>query len=169
MSKTLYLPDSVAQKMNKDKEAKKAESSSLDSAYVTSEERVLDPNLLEKPLLDRLPQPTGWRLLVMPYQGKSKTSSGLYIPDEVRERESVATVVAYVMKLGPLAYKDPSKFGDGSGTHAAEGWPWCKEGDWVCIGRYSGSRFKIEGGEVRIINDDEVIATILEPDDVKHI
>ncbi|MDC1228820.1 co-chaperone GroES family protein [Octadecabacter sp.] len=148
--------------MNKDKKAKKAESSSLDSAYVTSEERVLDPNLLEKPLLDRLPQPTGWRLLVMPYQGKAKTSSGLYIPDEVRERESVATVVAYVMKLGPLAYKDADKFG-------SESEPWCKEGQWVCIGRYSGSRFKIEGGEVRIINDDEVIATILEPDDVKHI
>ena len=162
MSKTLYLPDSVAQKMNKDKEAKKAESSSLDSAYVTSEERVLDPNLLEQPLLDRLPQPTGWRVLVMPYQGKAKTSSGLYIPDEVRERESVATVVAYVMKLGPLAYKDADKFG-------SEAEPWCKEGQWVCIGRYSGSRFKIEGGEVRIINDDEVIATILEPDDVKHI
>ena len=162
MSKTLYLPDSVAQKMNKDKKAKKAESSSLDSAYVTSEERVLDPNLLEQPLLDRLPQPTGWRLLVMPYQGKAKTSSGLYIPDEVRERESVATVVAYVMKLGPLAYKDADKFG-------SESEPWCKEGQWVCIGRYSGSRFKIEGGEVRIINDDEVIATILEPDDVKHI
>ena len=68
MSKTLYLPDSVAQKMNKDKKAKKAESSSLDSAYVASEERVLDPNLLEQPLLDRLPQPTGWRVLVMPYQ-----------------------------------------------------------------------------------------------------
>jgi co-chaperonin GroES (HSP10) len=47
--------------------------------------------------------------------------------------------------------------------------PWCKEGQWVCIGRYSGSRFKIDGGEVRIINDDEVIATILEPDDVKQV
>jgi co-chaperonin GroES (HSP10) len=98
----------------------------------------------------------------MPYQGKAKTASGLYIPDEVRERESVATTVAYVMKVGPLAYKDPGKFG-------SECEPWCKEGQWVCIGRYSGSRFKIDGGEVRIINDDEVIATILEPDDVKQV
>tara|TARA_R100000935_G_scaffold15656_1_gene31281 strand:- start:1234 stop:1722 length:489 start_codon:yes stop_codon:yes gene_type:complete len=162
MTKTLYLPDSVAQKMKKDKAASKAESSSLDSAYVTSEDRVLDPNLLEKPLLDRLPQPTGWRLLVMPYQGKAKTASGLYIPDEVRERETVATVVAYVMRLGPLAYRDSAKFGPNPQ-------PWCKEGQWVCIGRYSGSRFKIDGGEVRIINDDEVIATLLEPDDVKQV
>ena len=93
MAKTLYLPDSVAQKMNKEKAASAAPSSSLDSAYVTSEDRVLDPTLLEKPLLDRLPQPTGWRLLVMPYQGKAKTASGLYIPDEIREREAVATQV----------------------------------------------------------------------------
>ena len=162
MSKTLYLPDHVAQKINKEKKEASADSSSLKSAYVDAKERVLDPSLLDKPLLERLPQPTGWRVLVMPYQGKEKTSSGLYIPDEIRERESVATVVAYVMKLGPLAYKDPDKFGP-------EGQPWCKQGQWVCIGRYSGSRFKIDGGEVRIINDDEVIATLLEPDDVKHI
>ena len=162
MSKTLYLPDHVAQKMNKEKAEAKADPETLKSAYVDANERVLDPSLLDKPLLERLPQPTGWRVLVMPYQGKAKTASGLYIPDEIRERESVATVVAYVMKLGPLAYKDPGKFGSDSE-------PWCKEGQWVCIGRYSGSRFKIDGGEVRIINDDEVIATILEPDDVKHV
>ena len=158
MSKTLYLPEHVAQKMNKEK----SDNDSLNSAYVDANERVLDPSLLDKPLLERLPQPTGWRVLVMPYEGQAKTSSGLYIPDEVRERERVATVVAYVMKLGPLAYKDPDKFGPN-----AE--PWCKEGQWVCIGRYSGSRFKIDGGEVRVINDDEIIATILEPDDIKHV
>ncbi len=98
----------------------------------------------------------------MPYQGASKTTGGIFIPDEVRDREAVATVVAYVLKVGPLAYKDPGKFGP-------EQEPWCKEGQWVCIGRYAGSRFKIDGGEVRIINDDEVIATILEPDDIKHV
>ena len=162
MSKTLYLPEHVAQKMNKERQESKTDSSALDGAYVDANERVLDPSLLDKPLLERLPQPTGWRVLVMPYQGKAKTSSGLYIPDEVRERERVATVVAYVMKLGPLAYKDPDKFGP-------DAEPWCKEGQWVCIGRYSGSRFKIDGGEVRVINDDEVIATILEPDDIKHV
>jgi len=159
MSKTLYLPDHVAQKMNKEKADKVAASSEVGSAYVTTQERVLEPSLLEKSLLERLPQPTGWRVLVMPYQGTIKTKGGLHLPDEVRDRESVATVVAYVLKLGPMAYSDKEKFGT----------PWCKEGQWVCIGRYSGSRFKIDGGEVRIINDDEVIATILEPDDVKHV
>ena len=49
----------------------------LESAYVDANERVLDPSLLDKPLLDRLPQPTAG-VLVMPYH-KAKTSSGLYI------------------------------------------------------------------------------------------
>ena len=157
MSKTLYLPEHLAQKMKKERE--EAASPSLDGAYVKPDERVLDPSLVETPLIERLPQPTGWRILVMPYQGKVQTKGGLHIPDEVRERESVATTVAYVLKVGPLAYGDTEKYGE----------PWCKEGDWVCIGRYSGSRFKIDGGEVRIINDDEVIATILEPDDVRQV
>lgn len=163
MSKTLYLPEHLAQKLNKERtEASAPAENSLESAYVDSKDRVLDPSLMEKPLLERLPQPTGWRVLVMPYQGSTQTRGGLHIPDEVRDRESVATVVAYVMKLGPLAYKDPDKFGP-------DAKPWCEEGQWVCIGRYSGSRFKIDGGEVRIINDDEVIATILEPTDIKHV
>ena len=162
MTKNLYLPDHVAQKINKEKKAAPAESSDVSSAYVNPTDKVLDPSLLDKPLLDRLPQPTGWRLLVMPYQGAVTTQGGLHIPDEVRAREAVATVVAYVLRIGPLAYKDPDKFGVDSD-------PWCNQGQWVCIGRYSGSRFKIDGGEVRIINDDEVIATILEPDDIKQV
>lgn len=148
MSEKFSIPDEVKEQFN--------------SAYVSKADRVLDPSLLEKPLVERLPQPTGWRILVMPYQGKTQTSKGLYIPDEVREREAVATVVAYVLKVGPLAYKDPDKFG-------AEETPWCKEGDWVCVGRYAGSRFKIDGGEVRILNDDEIIATIADPEDIHHV
>ena len=44
--------------------------------------------------------------------------------------------------------------------------PWCKTGDWVIFARYAGSRFKIDGGEVRIINDDEILATINDPEDI---
>ena len=67
-------------------------------------------------------------------------------------------MVAYVVKMGPLCYGDTEKFGDK---------PWCEEKQWVLIGRYAGARFKLEdGGEVRIINDDEVIGTIIDPDDI---
>lgn len=160
MSKTLYLPDHVVQKINKER----AETAplSLSSAYIEPKNRVLDPALLDTALLDRLPQPTGWKVLVMPYQGKEKTAGGVLLPDQVREREALATVVAYVLRVGPLAYSDPNKFGD-------DPKPWARPGQWVCIGRYAGARFRIDGGEVRIINDDEVIATMLDPDDIQHV
>ena len=61
-----------------------------------------------------------------------------------------------------LAYQDNNKFGN-------DAEPWCKQGDWVIFGRYAGSRFKIEGGEVRLLNDDEVLARIASPEDILHI
>lgn len=104
---SLLLPEHVARKVAAKERAEEAPSG-IEKAYVPEGQRVLDPALLDKPLLDRLPQPTGWRVLVMPYQGKAVTSGGLHIPDEVRDREALATVVAYVLKVGPLAYKDPT-------------------------------------------------------------
>ena len=159
MTKTLFVPDHVTKSMD---ERLKNQSDAVSAAYIKEADRVLDPGRLEVTLNERLPQPTGWRLLVMPYMGKATTDGGIHIPDATRDREALATVVAYVLKVGPLAYKDSGKFGESQ-------MPWCEEGQWVCIGRYAGARFKIDGGEVRIINDDEVIATILEPDDIKHV
>ena len=115
----------------------------LSGAYVAPEERVLDPELIDKSIVERMPSPTGWRLLVLPYRGKGKSEGGIIIPEAVRDDAQIQTVVGYVFKTGPLAYKDKEKFPSG---------PWCEEGDWVIFARYAGSRFRIEGGEVRILN-----------------
>jgi co-chaperonin GroES (HSP10) len=37
------------------------------------------------------------------------------------------------------------------------------------FGRYAGSRLKIEGGEVRLLNDDEILVTVETPEDVLTI
>ncbi len=129
----------------------------LSGAYVAPEERVLDPELIDKSIVERMPSPTGWRLLVLPYRGKGKSEGGIIIPEAVRDDAQIQTVVGYVFKTGPLAYKDKEKFPSG---------PWCEEGDWVIFARYAGSRFRIEGGEVRILNDDEILACIDDPDDI---
>jgi chaperonin GroES len=139
--------------------ASSREEEKIASAYVKPEDRVLDPDLISKTLLERIPNPTGWRLVVLPYRGKGKTEGGVYLPDQVVEEYQVATQVGYVLKVGPLAYKDPEKFNG----------PWCEEKDWVMFARYAGSRFKIDGGEVRILNDDEVLATISDPEDILHM
>ena len=132
---------------------------SLDPAYVKPEERVLDPTKLDVDTFNRLPNPTGWRLLILPYRGKGKSQGGVLLPDAVVDRESVATVCGYVLKVGPLAYEDRKKFPSG---------PWCREKDWIIFGRYAGARFKIDGGEVRVLNDDDVIAVIQDPEDILH-
>ena len=127
------------------------------SSDLDPEERVLDPSSIDNTLLERMPVPTGWRMLILPYRGKGRTSGGILLTDQQLDEDQVQTVVGYVLKQGPLCYTDTDKFPDG---------PWCKEKDWIIFPRYAGSRFRIEGGEVRILNDDEVLATIKDPDDI---
>ena len=104
-------------------------------------------------------EPSGWRLLVLPYKGKGVTDGGIQLLESTMDKENLSTSVCYVLKVGPLAYQDESKF---------NGIPWCEKGDWVLIGKYSGARFQLEDNhDVRIINDDEVIGTIADPNDIK--
>jgi co-chaperonin GroES (HSP10) len=143
-------------------EALETNNGGLLNAYKSKEEvekLYLDSNSVDKKTIEKLPQPTGWRLLVLPYSGPKKTKGGIVYSDVTHERIQMTTVCGLVLKMGPLCYKDKEKFNSN---------PWCKEGDWIIFGRYAGSRFKIEGGEVRILNDDEIIATISNPEDILH-
>ena len=45
---------------------------SVEGAYVDPDQVVLDPALLEKSALERMPNPVGWRMLVLPYSGEKK-------------------------------------------------------------------------------------------------
>ena len=107
----------------------------------------------------KLPQPTGWRMLVLPFKMKEKTKGGIIMGQDTLEKQQVASQCGNVLAMGPDAYGDKQRFPDG---------PWCKVGDWVMFARYAGSRIKIEGGEVRLLNDDEVLATIKNPEDILH-
>ena len=111
----------------------------------------------QKKELEKVPQPTGWRMVLYPLKLESKTSGGLHLTDDTVEQSQIATNVCKVLKMGPSCYKDETRFPDG---------PWCKEGNWVLITRYAGSRIKIDGGELRIVNDDEILAVIDDPRDI---
>ncbi len=114
---------------------------------------------LSKKESSKLPKPTGWRLLVLPFKMKEKTKGGVILAEDTLERQQVASQVGLVMAMGPQCYKDKERYPEG---------PWCKEKDWVMFARYAGSRIKIEGGEMRLLNDDEVLATIDSPEDILH-
>ena len=111
----------------------------------------------EKDEMAKIPDPTGWRIVILPHKGVEKTKGGVILSDTLIQEEQWTTNVGLVLKLGPMAYGDKDKFPTG---------PWCKEKDWVIFARYAGSRLKIDGGELRILNDDEILGVVDSPDDV---
>ena len=123
------------------------------------EEKYKEPLNPENIQRSQLPVPSGWRLLVLPFSPREKTKGGILIAQESLDKLRIATNCGYVVSMGPLAYHDKEKFPTG---------PWCKKGDWVIFARYAGSRLPIEGGEVRILNDDEILGTIKDPESVLH-
>ena len=109
------------------------------------------------PEASKLPKPTGWRLLVLPHRGQGKTKGGVLLSDKTVEETQIATNVGLVLAIGPDAYNDKERFPNGA---------WCKKNDWVIFARYAGSRLNIEGGELRILNDDEILGTTDDPESI---
>ena len=140
------------------------EAEDLSECYVAEEDRVLDPTLASKEIIDRLPQPTGWRVLIAPFNPPKKSKGGILLNQKTLEEDAIQTNVGYGLRMGPLAYADKERYPTG---------PWCEEKQWVIFARYAGSRFRLNdekraafGSEVRILNDDEILGTILDPDDI---
>jgi chaperonin GroES len=119
---------------------------------------LLEPKEQKNDESNKLPKPTGWRLVVLPFKMPEKTKGGLLLGQETLERQQIGSTCGLVLAMGPHCY-DKDKFPEG---------PWCKKGDWVIFARYAGSRIQIDGGEVRMLNDDEVLATIENPEDILH-
>jgi chaperonin GroES len=102
----------------------------------------------------KIPQPAGYKLLIQPLEVKEKTDTGVYMPDSLKSAEQTASVIGFVVKAGPDAYRDKEKFPNGA---------YCEEGDFVIFRSYSGTRFKIDKQEFRLINDDTVEAVVDDP------
>jgi len=130
----------------------------LTDAYTKDGE--LNVEDISESVMDRIPKPTGWRIVILPYRGTNKSKGGIVLADQTIERQQLTTTCGYVLRVGPLAYADENKFPTGA---------WCKEGDWIIFGRYAGARMNIDGGEIRILNDDEILAVISDPEDILHM
>lgn len=114
-----------------------------------------DENATSEEKARQLPDPTGWKILcVVPDVQETFENSSIVKADTFMKQEEHATTVLFVLKVGPDAYKDTNKFPTGA---------WCKEGDFVLVRTYSGTRFKIYGKEFRLINDDQVDAVVQDP------
>ena len=108
---------------------------------------------------EKLPKPTGWRIIVLPFKMNDKTKGGVLMTESTLERQQIGSQCGLVLAMGPLCYNDKERYPEG---------PWCKVNDWVVFARYAGSRIQIEGGEIRLLNDDEILATVQNPEDILH-
>lgn len=102
----------------------------------------------------QLPEPKGYKILCAVPEVEDTYDSGIIKDSSTKKVEENSTVVLFVVKMGDIAYKDESRFPTG---------PWCKEGDFVLVGAYTGTRFKIHGREFRMINDDTVQGVVQDP------
>ena len=108
----------------------------------------------EEDLKLKLPIPTCYKLLIAIPKVNEKTEAGVYMPDKLTEMEQTASIIGLVVEMGEDAYKDEGKFPHG---------PYCKKGDFVIFRSYSGTRFKVQKEEFRLINDDTVEAVVDDP------
>lgn len=107
-----------------------------------------------------LPRPTGYKLLVFMPILEEKTKSGIVVAPTSMDKERIASVIGYVIDIGPDAYRDPNRFPSGA---------FCKAGDFIIMRSYTGTRFTVRGREFRLINDDSVEAVVENPDKISRI
>ena len=107
----------------------------------------------------QLPKPSGYRILCAIPDIEKEYESGIIKADSTVQNEETLTTVLFVVELGPDCYKDDKRFPSGA---------WCKQGDFILVRPYAGSRLVIHGREFRMINDDSVEGVVDDPRGIKR-
>jgi len=110
--------------------------------------------LTDEEMEAQLPKPVGYRLLIALPQVEETFDSGIIKADRTVYEEKILTVVGLVLDMGNEAYSDKDRFPNG---------PWCKVGDYVMFRANTGTRFRFNGVEYRLMNDDSIEAVVTDP------
>lgn len=102
----------------------------------------------------QLPKPVGYRLLIALPKIEESYESGIIKADKTLYEEKILSIVGAVLDMGEQAYADKDRFPTG---------PWCKVGDFVLFRANTGTRFKVNGVEYRLMNDDSIEAVVADP------
>ena len=103
------------------------------------------------PTPEKVPQPAGYRILIRPRGVIEKTKGGIILTDSSKDSQSYLNSVGQIIAMGSECYSDRKQ-------------PWCKVDDWVIFGRYAGARISVQKVKMLLLNDDEIIATLENPD-----
>jgi co-chaperonin GroES (HSP10) len=103
----------------------------------------------------QLPRPVGYRVLVaLPEIEETYENTKVLKTNTEMRNEHIMSILGLVIDMGGQAYNDKERFGD---------IPWCKVGDYVMFRANTGTRFKIDGKEYRLMNDDSIEAVVADP------
>jgi len=109
-------------------------------------------------------KPLGGRILVQLRRTRQKTTgAGIILVEETKETEKWQNMVAKVIDVGPLAFKN---------RDTMQGWPegsWCEVGDYIRVPKWGGDRWEVKVDEddredpalFMILNDHEIIAKVI--------
>ena len=115
----------------------------------------LSNEVTEEEVEAQLPKPVGYRVLVaMPEVDDTYGSSGIIKSSKEMHNEHIMSIMGLVLDMGDGAYSDKERVPTG---------PWCKQGDYVMFRMNTGTRFKVEGVEYRLMNDDSIEAVVSDP------
>jgi len=118
-------------------------------------EAVAEIQLTQEDIENQLPVPVGYRVLVaLPQVEETFGESGLVKSATTINHEHVMSIIGLVLDMGQQAYADEDRFPTG---------PWCKQGDYVMFRANTGTRFKVNGVEYRLMNDDSIEAVVADP------
>lgn len=92
-------------------------------------------------------RPLDDRIVVEPLEAEEKTAGGILLPDSAKQKPQRGRVVA----TGPGKLLD-------SGSRAALV---VSKGDEVIYGKYSGNDIKVEGREVKILRESDILAKVV--------
>jgi chaperonin GroES len=92
-------------------------------------------------------KPLDERVVVEPVEAEEKTAGGIVLPDTAKEKPQRGTVLA----VGPGKLLDDGKRGELS----------VAVGDEVIYGKYAGSDVEIDGREVKILRESDILAKVV--------
>jgi co-chaperonin GroES (HSP10) len=108
----------------------------------------------EEEMEQQIPKPVGYRVLIALPTIEEKYESGIVKADRTLNEERILSTMGIVLDMGKEAYSDKDRFPNG---------PWCSVGDFVMFRPNSGTRFKVNGQELRLLNDDSIEAVVPDP------
>jgi len=102
----------------------------------------------------QLPIPVGYKLLIALPTIEDTYDSGLVKAENTKHVEQVLSMIGLVLDMGSQAYSDPDRYPNG---------PWCEVGDYVLFRTNTGTRFRFNNTEYRLMNDDSIEAVVSDP------